>query len=75
MRGLLEKLLVHHKFRQMTVDAGGMTTKGTKNGILEEIKGIYEVELLTYLKLSDIKTGLINFNMSERKDGIKRYVL
>ena len=43
---------------------------------VEEIKGIHEAQLLTYMKLAGIKTGLlINFNVVKLKDGIKRYVL
>ncbi len=43
---------------------------------VEEIKGIHVAQLLTYLKLAGIKTGLlINFNVKKLKDGIKRYVL
>ena len=41
-----------------------------------EIKGIHEAQLLTYMKLSGIKTGLlINYNVNKLKDGIKRFVL
>jgi len=37
---------------------------------------IHEAQLLTYLKLTGIKTGLlINFNVSLLKEGIKRLVL
>jgi GxxExxY protein len=43
---------------------------------VETIKGIHEAQLLTYMKLADIKTGLlINFNVRKLKDGIKRFVL
>jgi GxxExxY protein len=43
---------------------------------VEEIKGIHEAQLLTYMKLSRAKTGLlINFNVTKLKDGIKRFVL
>jgi GxxExxY protein len=43
---------------------------------LDEIKGIHEAQLLTYMKLAAIKTGLlINFNVTKLKDGIKRFVL
>ena len=39
----------------------------------ENILPIHEAQLLTYLKLSGIKVGLlINFNVSVLKDGIKR---
>ncbi|MFZ5828933.1 MAG: GxxExxY protein [Planctomycetota bacterium] len=43
---------------------------------VEEIKGIHEAQLLTYMKLANVKTGLlINFYVSKLKCGIKRYVL
>lgn len=42
----------------------------------EKILPIHKSQLLTYLKLSGIKTGLlINFNVPVLKDGIKRMVL
>ena len=43
---------------------------------VEEIKGIHQAQLLTYMKLASIGTGLlINFNVKQLKDGIKRFVL
>ncbi len=43
---------------------------------VEEIKGIHEAQLLTYMKLTNIDKGLlINFNVMRLKNGIKRYVL
>ena len=42
---------------------------------IEEIKGIHDAQLPTYMKLAGIKTGLMmNFNVIKLKDGIKRYV-
>lgn len=42
---------------------------------VEEIKGIHEAQLLTYMKLASVKTGLlINFNVPKLKDGLKRFV-
>ena len=42
---------------------------------VEELLKIHEAQLLTYLKLSGIKTGLlINFNIELLRDGIKRFV-
>ena len=41
----------------------------------EKIEPIHEAQLLTYLKLTGIKYGLlINFNVPVLKDGIKRIV-
>lgn len=43
---------------------------------VEKILPIHEAQLLTYLKLSGIRTGLLlNFNTSVLKDGIRRRVL
>ena len=43
---------------------------------VEQIKSIHEAQLLTYMKLAGVKTGLlINFNVTKLKNGIKRFVL
>ena len=43
---------------------------------VEEIKGIHEAQLLTYMKLAGVKIGLlIKFNNTKLKGGIKRFVL
>ena len=43
---------------------------------VEETKGIHTAQLLTYMKLAAIHTGLlINFNVDLLKDGIKRFKL
>jgi len=43
---------------------------------VEVIKGIHEAQILTYMKLSGISTGLlINFNQKLLKDGLKRFKL
>jgi GxxExxY protein len=43
---------------------------------IERILPVHEAQLLTYLRLSGITTGLIlNFHMPVLKDGIKRLVL
>ena len=43
---------------------------------VEEIIGIHEAQLLTYMKLAKVKTGLLmNFNVTRLKDGLKRFVL
>ncbi len=42
---------------------------------VDKVEPIHEAQLLTYLKLSNLKLGiLINFNVSILKDGIKRIV-
>ena len=43
---------------------------------VEKLAPIHEAQLLTYLKLSQIRRGLlINFNVPLLKDGLKRMVL
>jgi GxxExxY protein len=43
---------------------------------VERILPIHEAQLLTYLKLSGLKTGLLlNFNAAVLREGIKRMVL
>ena len=53
-----------------------------ENQLIVELKSvntllpIHEAQILTYMKLSNIQTGLlINFNTVRLKDGIKRFVL
>lgn len=41
---------------------------------VEKIKGIHKAQLLTYMKLIKIDTGLlVNFNVERLKDGIQRF--
>ncbi len=43
---------------------------------VEEIHGIHQAQLLTYMKLSGIKQGyLVNFNVKRLKDGLKSFVI
>jgi len=43
---------------------------------VEEIKGIHEAQLLTYMRLARVKIGLlINFNVKVLRTGLKRFVL
>ena len=43
---------------------------------VEKLLPIHEAQLLTYMKLARIRTGLlINFNVTVLKDGLKRMVL
>lgn len=43
---------------------------------IEEVKPIHHAQILTYMKISGISTGLlINFNVKLLKDGIKRFKL
>ena len=43
---------------------------------VDALLGIHEAQLLTYMKLSDLRQGfLINFNVQVLKEGIKSFVL
>ena len=43
---------------------------------VEQLKGIHEAQLLTYMKLANIRQGfLINFNVKLLKQGLKNFVL
>jgi len=43
---------------------------------VEQIKPIHQAQLLIFMKLGQLSTGLlINFNVQQLKDGIKRFVL
>ena len=43
---------------------------------VDKITGVHQSQILTYMKLSEMKTGLlINFNVELLKSGIKRFVL
>lgn len=43
---------------------------------VDQIAGIHEAQLLTYMKMIGIRTGLlINFNVCRLADGVKRFKL
>lgn len=43
---------------------------------VEKLNNVHQAQLLTYMKLADVPTGLlINYNTVKLKDGIKRFVL
>ncbi|MDP2363966.1 MAG: GxxExxY protein [Ignavibacteria bacterium] len=43
---------------------------------VEALNDVHTAQILTYLKLSNIKLGLlINFNVRDLKKGIKRYII
>ena len=68
-------------YREARIDLGYRLDLVVENLIVVEIKAaerllpIHEAQLLTYLKLSGRKLGLlINFNVPVIKDGIRRLV-
>ena len=43
---------------------------------VEEIAPIHQAQIMTYLKLSELKLGLLmNFNVTDMKKGIKRIIM
>jgi len=43
---------------------------------VEEVTGVHEAQLLTYLRLSGIRLGLLmNFNVRYLKDGVRRRIV
>lgn len=43
---------------------------------VEKLTGVHEAQILTYMKLAQIRTGLlINFNVARLVDGVKRFRL
>tara|TARA_B100000315_G_scaffold212156_2_gene209393 strand:+ start:17101 stop:17472 length:372 start_codon:yes stop_codon:yes gene_type:complete len=69
-------------YKQTKLDCGFRADLIIENNLLIELKAIekilpiHEAQVLTYLKLADIKFGLIlNFNSILLKNGIRRFIL
>ena len=69
------------KYKGIMISAGYRLDLVVENSVIVELKSvekilpIHEAQLLTYLKLTGLKLGLIiNFNVSVLKDGLKRIV-
>lgn len=70
------------QYKDIKLDCGYRVDLLIDNALIVELKSvdkilpIHQAQLLTYMKLSGIKIGLlINFNVLYLKDGIKRMVL
>lgn len=70
------------EYKGIKIDNGYRLDIVVENKVVIELKSvdtllpIHTAQLLTYLKLSHIKCGLlINFNVKSLKEGIKRYVI
>lgn len=70
------------EYKDVNLDCGYRLDLVVENRLIVELKAcesllpIYEAQLLTYLKLTNIKVGLlINFNVPVLKEGIKRLSL
>lgn len=69
-------------YKEVNIDCGFRIDMLVNNELILELKkvdkliSVYTAQIITYLKLSGKKTGLlINFNSYTLKDGIKRIVL
>jgi len=70
------------EYKGLRLDCGYRIDVLVENGLILELKavsevlGIHQAQLLTYMKLANIRTGLLlNFNVEVLKDGIKRFKL
>jgi len=70
------------QYKGIQLDCGYRIDVLAEGSLILELKSvevllpIHEAQLLTYMKLASIKTGLlINFNVQLLKTGIKRFVL
>jgi GxxExxY protein len=82
-RGLkvVSQILLPVEYDGVAIDAGYRIDLLVEDSVVIELKAvekvvpIYDAQLLTYLKLSGKKLGLLlNFNVIHMKDGIKRIV-
>ena len=69
------------RYRDVTLECGYRADLIVENALLVELKVVeallplHEAQLLTYLRLSGLRAGiLINFNVRHLKDGIRRVV-
>lgn len=69
-------------YKDIRLDCGYRIDFFVENEIIIELKSvekllpIHEAQLITYLKLAGVKQGfLVNFNVTQLKEGLKSYVL
>ena len=69
-------------YKEIKLDAGYRIDLLVESKVIVEIKSvdalaeIHKAQLMTYMKLADIKVGLLlNFNVIRLKDGIVRWVV
>ena len=70
------------EYKGLRLDCGYRIDLLVENQLIAELKSvaelqsIHEAQVLTYMKLARVKTGLLlNFNVCRLKEGIKRLVL
>ena len=80
-RKVQQQLVLPVKYDGVTIDIGYRLDLLVDDSLIMELKAvdavlpIHEAQLLSYLKLSGMKVGLlINFNVTHLRDGIKRMV-
>jgi GxxExxY protein len=67
-------------YKTVHLDVGYRIDMFVENKIVVEFKAIetilpiHEAQLMSYLKLSGCKVGLLNFNVKVMKDGVRRFV-
>ena len=84
-RSNIQFLLQHPQpvqYKEIQLDCGYRIDLLVEGVLILELKSvnkltaIHEAQLLTYMKLADVKIGLlVNFNVTKLKEGIKRFVL
>jgi GxxExxY protein len=69
-------------YKEIKLDAGYRIDLLVENKVIVEIKSvdaiaeIHKAQLMTYMKLANIKLGLLmNFNVTKLKDGIVRWII
>lgn len=69
-------------YKEIKLDAGYRIDLLVENKVIVEIKSvdaiaeIHKAQLMTYMKLANIKVGLLmNFNVTRLKDGIVRWII
>jgi len=77
---ILQQASIPVRYKDIQLDCGYKIDILVDNRLIlelksvEGIKGIHEAQILTYMKLANIKTGLlINFNETRLVNGIRRF--
>jgi len=70
------------RYKDVCLDCGYRIDVLVEGALIVELKSvdhidrIHEAQLMTYMKLAEVKVGLlINFNVRRLREGIKRFVL
>ena len=78
---VVSQLALPIQYKKVEIDAGYRLDLLVEDQVIVELKAtdklhpIHEAQLLSYLKLSKLRVGLlINFNVARLKHGIKRFI-